>query len=110
MYSRAPLPVAKLCAVKGGLHVIIIHLVTNVSYTLLMVEVSEMGRGLSIDSVGTALGMGTTVARFHCCGTKPDAREELRMLLTGRLSSKVKSLMSLLGILVPVEQAIYSTI
>ena len=71
----------------------------NDSQTLLNVGVSEMGRSLSGEGVGTILSRGTTTAHFHCWGTVPNDRDEFRMSQAGTLSSKANSFKTLFGML-----------
>ena len=54
----------------------IIHLVTRVSQTLLMVDIRDIGHSLSAEGVGTTFGTGTTTACFHCHGTIRNDSEE----------------------------------
>lgn len=71
----------------------------KVSQTLPRVEVSEIGRSLSIVGVGDTLGTGTMTAHFHWVGTDPEDSDEFKISVAGMLSSNANCFRSLLGIL-----------
>ena len=75
----------------------IIHRVTRDSHTLLNVNVRLMGRSLSSEGVGIALGTGIITACFHWFGAPPERRDELNMSQAGIPISKAKRLRMILG-------------
>ena len=68
---------------------------TNDSASLARDSVSNSGRSLSGEGVGITIGIGMTMASFHCLGTMPSRSEELKISVTGSLSSKAKTFSSL---------------
>ena len=70
---------------------------THDSASLVRDAVSDTGRSLSGEGVDITLGIGMTMASFHCLGTMPSRSEELTISVTGSLSSKVKTFSSLSG-------------